>query len=390
MRGLVPQRLQADAFLGATRDAAAAKHAKGRSARDEPQGNQLLGRMSSTTQTATLHADPEALLRRGKELVKPALQVAISELHPELEQVAAYHFGWAGADGARTTAGEGKAVRPTLAILSAQVAGGLPGEGLAEAAAVELVHNFSILHDDVMDGDRLRRHRPTAWSVFGTGSAVLAGDSLLALAGQVVGRSRAPQRARAAEHLNKAVSKLILGQAEDLSFESSSYIHLDEYLGMASHKTAALMACSTSIGAIAAGAPQSVCRALEEAGRHLGMAFQAVDDLLGIWGTESVTGKPVFRDLERRKKTLPVVAALNAGGAHSRELEDLLSGSSLDGPGVKRAAWLVENTGGRQHAVREATQRLEMALATLQDIPMAGSTRAELTSLARYLSTRNR
>src|ERR1700734_886603 len=247
----------------------------------------------------------------ARDLVGPATEAAINRLSPGVRRVAAYHYGLADAEGNPVRVGSGKALRPALALLSARAAGVPAERGVMAAVAVELVHNFSLLHDDIMDGDTERRHRPTAWTVFGVGAAILAGDALLALANELVLEDIAPGGPWAARCLSTAVQRLITGQGEDLAFEKRSDVTLDECLEMAGDKTAALMACACSIGAVHLGAPPAMAMALAGFGAHVGLAFQLTDDLLGIWGAPEVTGKPVRSDLRARKKSLPVVAALD-------------------------------------------------------------------------------
>ncbi len=220
--------------------------------------------------------------------------------------------------------GTGKALRPALALLSARAALAAPERGVPGAVAVELVHNFSLLHDDIMDGDTERRHRPTAWTVYGVGAAILAGDAMLALAQDILLEDSAAQGLWAARCLSAAVQRLIAGQGADLAFERRDDVTLAECQEMAGDKTAALMACACSIGAIHVGAPPAVAMGLAGFGAHAGLAFQLTDDLLGIWGSPAVTGKPVRSDLRARKKSLPVVAALTAGTAAAAELGTLL------------------------------------------------------------------
>lgn len=346
------------------------------------------GSMTAGDRLVSVASDALAVLDRGQSTTRAAMQQAVRGLHPELARIGAYHLGWCNADGTESPGSGGKAVRPTLALLSSEVAGADALVALPGAVAVELVHNFSILHDDVMDGDRMRRHRPTAWTVFGTGPAVLAGDALLALGAKILTKNASPQYAVAADCLNSAVSKLILGQAEDLSFERREHVSIAECQRMSGHKTAALLSCSLSIGAILAGAQTATVDALAGVGWNLGLAFQAVDDLLGIWGTEEVTGKPVFNDLRRKKKSLPIVAAMNAGIAESRELAGILRRKDPDEESVAWAAVLVEAAGGRDRARREADHRLDCALEAIDGIEMPDRTRAELASLARYLTVR--
>src|SRR6204780_4942666 len=245
----------------------------------------------------------------ARDLVGPATEAAISRLSPRVRLVAAYHYGLADAEGNPVRVGSGKALRPALALLSARAAGVAPERGVSAAVAVELVHNFSLLHDDIMDGDTERRHRPTAWTVFGVGAAILAGDALLCLAQDILLADQAPQGVWAARCLSAAVHRLIAGQGADLAFERRDDVTLDQCLEMAGDKTAALMACACSIGAIYVGAPAELAMGLAGFGAHAGLAFQLTDDLLGIWGAPEVTGKPVRSDLRTRKKSLPVLAA---------------------------------------------------------------------------------
>src|SRR5579871_3303974 len=234
----------------------------------------------------------------ARDLVGPAMEAAIGRLTPDVRAVAAYHLGLADAAGNPTGNGSGKALRPALAVLSARAAEAPPERGVPAAVAVELVHNFSLLHDDIMDGDQERRHRPTAWTVYGIGAAILAGDAMLALAQNILLEDKAPQSLWAARCLSVAVQRLIAGQGADLAFERRDDVTLAECQEMAGDKTAALMACACSIGAIHVGAPPAVAMGLAGFGAHAGQAFQLTDDLLGIWGSPAVTGKPVRSDLQ--------------------------------------------------------------------------------------------
>jgi geranylgeranyl diphosphate synthase, type I len=326
----------------------------------------------------------------ARDLVSPAISGWLDRLSPDVRIVAAYHLGFAEADGTPVPGGQGgKALRPALALLSARAAGAAPERGVAAAAAVEFVHNFSLLHDDIMDGDTERRHRPTAWTVFGVGAAILAGDALLCLAQDMLLADSAPQGVWAARCLNAAVHRLIAGQGADLAFERRADVTLDECLQMAGDKTAALMACACSIGAIGVGAPAEVAMGLAGFGAHAGLAFQLTDDLLGIWGAPEVTGKPVRADLRARKKSLPVVAALTSGTAAGAELAGLLARpDALGEDDLLHAAGLVEAAGGRQWAESEADEQLSAALTSLQDTQMPDEVREEFAAIASFITVR--
>ncbi len=326
----------------------------------------------------------------ARDLVGPAMESAIARLTPDVRVVAAYHLGFADAEGNPTGNGKGgKALRPALALLSARAAGAPPERGVTSAVAVELVHNFSLLHDDIMDNDTERRHRPTAWTVFGVGAAILAGDALLALAQDLLLEDGTPQGAWAARCLSAAVQRLIGGQGSDLAFEKRDDVTLVECLEMAGDKTAALMACACSIGAVHLGAPPTLAMALAGFGAHVGLAFQLTDDLLGIWGAPAVTGKPVRADLRARKKSLPVVAALNSGTPEAAELHALLTNPEpLSEDDLVRAADLVVAAGGKDWAETEADTQLAKANASLADIDLPADVRAELTAIAEFITAR--
>nr|WP_203614504.1 polyprenyl synthetase family protein [Streptomyces sp. SID13726] len=291
-------------------------------------------------------------------MVRPALGEAVGRLHPWVAEMAAYSFGWCEVGGAPAVASGGKGVRQALAVLGAEAAGAPGRAGVPAAVAVELVHVFSLLHDDIMDGDAARRGRPTVWKAYGTGPAVLAGDALFALAVETLADS-GPGAVRL---LSAALGDLVRGQADDLLFATRPWagperVRPDEYRTMAEHKTGALLGCAASLGALLCGAPPATVAALDRAGRHLGLAFQIVDDVLGIWGDPLVTGKPVHGDLRERKKTLPVLAALDAPTPEAARLARLLES---DGTPQEIAA-LVERCGGRTAALAEARRHIAAA-----------------------------
>jgi geranylgeranyl diphosphate synthase, type I len=336
--------------------------------------------------TATMPAGVET----ARDLVGPAIAEAVGRLSPEVRVVAEFHLGLADAEGRPLApgGGAGKALRPALALLSARAAGAGPERGVPPAAAVELVHNFSLLHDDIMDGDTERRHRPTAWTVFGVGAAILAGDALLTLAQDLL-LETPPYGLWAARCLSAAVQRLIAGQGADLAFERRSDVKVDECLNMAGDKTAALMACACSIGAIYVGAPASLAMNLAGFGAHMGLAFQLTDDLLGIWGTPEVTGKPVGSDLRSRKKSMPVVAAITSGTAEGAELAALFAQPQpLTEDEVAHAARLVEQAGGRERTETAADVELSSAIRCLDEAQMPDEVRAEFAGIAEFVTAR--
>jgi geranylgeranyl diphosphate synthase, type I len=318
------------------------------------------------------------VLDRARDLVQPPLLAAVSRLSDELQAPVQHHLG-----------GGGKHVRAALALLSAEACGADAATGIPGAVAIELVHNFSLLHDDVIDGDRERRHRPTVWAEFGVGPAIIAGDALAALATEVLLEDVNPNAGRAALELARATQAMIAGQADDMAFEPRTVVTVDECLTMEERKTGALLSCATALGAILAGAEEPTVQVLREYGRHLGIAFQAVDDLLGIWGDPSVTGKPVGSDLRQHKKTLPIVIAVAAADGLAGEFVALLRGR-LSEREVATAAQFVEGFGGREATMQTAEEHLAAALAALDAAPLAAGPTAELADVAMFVVGRDR
>ncbi|MFF8289823.1 polyprenyl synthetase family protein [Streptomyces sp. NPDC016309] len=324
-------------------------------------------------------------------MVEPVLRARVAGMHAWPAEMAGYAFGWCEHGGEPRTGSSGKGVRQALAVLCAEAAGAPAEAAVDGAVAVELVHTFSLLHDDIMDGDETRRQRPAAWKAYGTGPAVLAGDALFALAFEVLAGSPGPHGGAAVRRLSRDLADLVDGQAEDLLFEGRPWtgpgaVPVGAYLRMAEHKTGALLGCAAALGALLAGAPATTVDALSTAGRQLGVAFQAVDDVLGLWGDPASTGKPVHGDLRRRKKTLPVLAALAAGTPASGRLAALLSvPGPLEGAELRRAADLVEEAGGREAAMAEARGRLDLARAALCGVPLAPEPAGRLLALLPYV-----
>lgn len=336
------------------------------------------------------------VLERTREAITPAMVSAVDRLAPEIRQLAAYHLGWIDATGSPVTSPGGKGIRPTLAMLGAAAAWSDPSVGIPGGVAVELVHNFSLIHDDIIDSDTERHHRPTVWSVFGVGPAIVAGDALQILAHQILMESSDDRGAAASAALADATAAMIEGQADDIAFEKRRDVTVEQCTAMSAAKTGALLGCAASIGAVLAGAPNATIGALRDYGKHLGLAFQAVDDLLGIWGDPGRTGKPAGSDLRQRKKSMPVVSALAAGGADADELRRLIVGPPdatdplppLSPDEVERARFLVEACGGREWTAVRAKANLDAALGALERVRLSAIPHRDLADIAVFVVER--
>lgn len=335
--------------------------------------------------------DVYRVLSDCRTVVVPELRAAVRQLPDPLWRIAGYHFGWLDADGRPAVSGTGKMIRPVLTLLSARAVGGAGRDALPAGVAVELVHNFSLLHDDVMDNDQLRHHRPTVWAVFGVPTAVLTGDALWALALRVLGDCGHPAAGDGVRELSVALSELMAGQCADMDFERRSDVALDACLSMVAGKTAALLGGACALGALFGSGSAEQVACLRQFGQRVGMAFQFIDDVLGIWGDPAVTGKPARSDLASRKKSLPVVFALSSPTTAGRELAGLYQvDRPLTPPELERAATLVDATGGQDWARQEAERQVSEALDCLHAADPAPQAAAELAALAGLITHRDR
>ncbi|MHB1415292.1 MAG: polyprenyl synthetase family protein, partial [Chloroflexota bacterium] len=247
-----------------------------------------------------------------------------------------YHLGWLEDEDASSRASGGKRIRPTLCLMACEAYGGDYRPALPAAAAVELLHNFTLIHDDIQDRSAERRHRSTVWKLWGEAQAINAGDvmnslarlALLRMAGRGVGADVILQ---ALNMLDRTCARICEGQYLDLQFENRLDIDRETYLGMIERKTAALVGCALEMGTLVGGASAEQVDLMRGLGDTLGLAYQVQDDILGIWGEPRVTGKPAADDIRRRKKTLPVVHALEcASGEQKTRLAQLLGQPRVD------------------------------------------------------------
>ncbi|MEV0261222.1 polyprenyl synthetase family protein [Streptomyces sp. NPDC050617] len=320
---------------------------------------------------ADAHSRAKAVLARAAAACDPEIRGWIDALGPLPGKVTAYQLGWSEEQASRGLHG-GKSIRAALALLAARAVGGAAADAVPAAATVEMVHNLSLLYDDVLDGDAVRRHRAAAWQVFGPASATRAADALLMLSFETLaapdGDARIAQEASSA--LLDTLIRLAVGEGLDVLFERRAHVEVDECLEMISGKTASLFACACRLGALYGRADAADTERFAAFGHDLGMAFQLVDDLLGIWGDSGVTGKPVFADLRARKMSTPVVAALASGTAAARELARRYArppGPDPDREGALLAE-LVEEAGGRSWARRLAAEHAEAADGWLREL----------------------
>jgi len=290
-------------------------------------------------------------------------------------------------------AGAGKALRPTLCLLVCDALGGPWPHAVPAAVSLELIHNFSLVHDDIQDHDLERRHRPALWTRWGVAQGINAGDAMFCMATLALCQLStwfAPAQVVDAVHtVHEAAGDMIEGQYLDMTFESQSTATLPQYLEMIGRKTGALLRASMELGGLLAGVEPEVRGQCRQLGETIGELFQIRDDVLGVWGTTEQTGKPVHSDIRRRKKSMPIVIAVaSARPAEREELHGLYSAETLSDDTVARVLRLFEELDVRQQ-IQQMTAELHQRARTLaRTLPFGSPGAEELLSIVDFLLTR--
>ena len=284
-----------------------------------------------------------------------------------------YHFGY----GAYGPTRRGKRLRPRLLLCVAEAEGGALENALDAAAAIEILHNYSLVHDDIEDGDELRHGRRTLWAVYGIPQALNAGDALCAVSFLVLMNAtarHADERVlRMVRARHEAHATMCDGQSLDLAFERATHVDIGEYHRMIAAKTAALFGASSELGALCAPCDEQSVLRYRELGRAYGLAFQIRDDVLGIWGTLDATGKVTGNDIVRRKWTFPVVWALSGPPSTAREriARAYSRGHALDADTVADVIDALHELGAREAANAAIAEHLAVVerhpVATVRD-----------------------
>ena len=329
--------------------------------------------------------------------VANTLHRSISDLHlKEIPDLLKYHLGWVDRDGnvSQTAFSQGKALRPTLCMFACDALAGDITQAVLGAAALELIHNFSLIHDDIQDQDIERRHQSTVWSIWGIPKALVAGDAM-----QVVGDLTALMSMakgvpvnvvlKVSEILTESYLEMIEGQCLDLRFETRTDISSEDYLGMVARKTGALLRSSVHIGSLIATDDEHITQAFSEFGNHIGRAFQIRDDYLGIWGDASETGKSNDNDIRRRKKSFPVVYGFeHASGIAKKELISIYNEEINEEEDVAKVMAILEDVGAPQYSAEITEKSAELALSAISGLDLPDWVDQEIGDLVNFLVNR--
>jgi geranylgeranyl diphosphate synthase type I len=334
-------------------------------------------------------------LKQHIELMLPAIEKELQDQVARLNtghtrhfhEMLTYHMGWTGEGAGREATG--KRIRPLIVLLATASLGVDWRLSLPAVAAVELVHNFSLVHDDVQDNSEKRRGRPTVWTKWGVPMAINVGDAMFVISYQaVMDLSRthpAESVVKTASILHEACLNLTRGQFLDMSYEERNDLGLEDYWPMVGGKTSALLSACTHIGALLGNAGEEEQEAYCQFGYHLGLAFQVQDDILGIWGDEALTGKSTASDLVEGKNSLPVLYALGRQGKFAARWKQ----GPITPAEVKTAAALLEEEGGRAYAEEISEKETQVALKYLGEVNTQGAAGESMLELANMLLKRN-
>jgi len=334
---------------------------------------------------------------RYQSRIDEALRAELTGLTPEIYDIHRYYMGWQEIDGSDSNSTGGKRMRPTLALLAADAVGGDLERATPIAVALEYVHNFSLIHDDLEDMDRVRHHRPTVWAVWGEPAAIVSGNTMFKIADTAAWKLRAAGveetvALEAEAELTNHSLKMMEGQYLDISFETEESVNVEQYLDMIERKTGALIEASIYLGSLVgprSGPDREKATALKAIGYDLGRIFQIRDDVLGVWGGEE-TGKPVGADIKRKKKALPAVHALsNSTGATSERLKQIFrTEGDLEAEDVHVVLEEMENLGTQDYCQSMAEDRWLDCKRMIESLELAGSTSEEFTELGEFLLVR--
>ena len=294
-----------------------------------------------------------------------------------------YHMGWVDQNLAKADGKRGKRIRPLLCLLTCHAAGGDWRQAIPAAAAIEILHNFTLIHDDIEDASPTRHGRDTVWTVWGSEQAINAGDAMFAIAhlsmGRLAERGVAPETVLyALRRFDETCVELTQGQHADMLFETQSAIGIDEYLSMIEGKTAVLLALCSELGAKIAGASPTKIAHYRSFARQAGLAFQVIDDILGIWGDEIHTGKSAATDILTKKKTLPVLYGLQEDETLRQRYN---STDEPDEAFVQAVIERLNHVGASQFAREKAKTYSESALNQLSLAAPQGNALFELANL---------
>ena len=331
------------------------------------------------------------VLSRYKDVLDLALKDAISDRRIFLYDMLRYCMGWSDAYGVPLETKKGKGIRPSLCLFTCDALGGDIEKALPAAVSLELIHNFSLIHDEIQDSDEIRHHRPTLWNVWGIPKALVAGNVMRVLADKSMSTMPSDHSKLltvSSSIVSEACLEMIEGQYMDISFEGGDGISVDQYMKMISHKTGALLRSSVHIGAVIGSRGGRVADIFREIGIKLGFMFQIRDDILGTWGETTSTGKPVGSDIRRKKNTLPIIHARETQ-PYQEEISELYSLEFIEDHHVDRVLDILDATKAGHYCQGLVENYALEVSKDIQEIGFSKNSKEEFQALVSFLVDRS-
>ena len=339
------------------------------------------------------------IFNRFKDNIDNEMQSIISAGSLPLYDMLKYHMGWIDEKGKKGDFGKGKFLRATLCILS-YISTSKKKESedclcvMPLASSIELIHNFSLIHDDIQDNDRQRRHRPTLWSIWGKPQAINAGTTMKVLANLAITRLgnygiSCEKQLEVFRIINESCLKMLEGQYLDIEFENKSEVNLDEYITMIEKKTASLIEGAILIGA-ALNLEENELEKFKKFGNFLGIAFQIRDDILGIWGSQDKTGKPHASDILKKKKSFPIVYTLsNAPDKIKKSLLKIYESEKISKRQILEVLQYLEDAQAEKFCEEKCRQYYELAVNEIKNLPVSEKYFQEYYEISDFLLIRD-
>ncbi len=334
------------------------------------------------------------ILDQYREIIEVKLRQNIPQNDSEVYNMLRYCMGWSDKYGNSTDIAVGKLLRPSLCLFACESLGTSAEKALPAAATLELIHNFSLIHDEIQDFDENRHHRPTLWTLWGVPRALVAGDVLKIVADSGLAKMPSPESVdNSIKHMSlvtEACLEMIEGQYLDINFEGRIDIGLDHYMKMISLKTGALIRCSVEVGAnVASPGNFEITNKFRRSGIYLGYLFQITDDILGVWGLEEETGKSTGSDLKRKKNSLPIVHAMSASSkSYQSAIQSLYRKEELSDCDVLEILDILDRTDSRSYCQDLAKIYAGKAIDVIDDANIDSEKLKEYQDLCEYLTVR--
>ena len=340
--------------------------------------------------------DKPKFITRYEELIKSYLYHTVSAYNGNTSIYINNYFGWTDENDNQVSLGyQGKGFRPSICLLICDSLEGDINAACPSAISIELVHNFSLIHDDIEDNDKYRRHQPTLWAIWGIPKALLAGNSILVLGNQELNKLinygiTRQNLFKSQKILTESYLKMMEGQFLDIAFESQEKISKEEYINMIGLKTGALIECAVMLGAVASKktlSKQDLFQ-ISKFGRNIGLLFQIRDDILGVWGSDK-TGKPIGADIKKKKKSLPIILTLNQErGVYKDIINKIMHKPELNDKDIERFIEIMNVLNIKKECENISMEYAHKIQKILQNIPVEQNFKSDFNDIAQFLVSR--